>query len=208
MNADLSHHLHTPILKNHPDQKPQIEPLESTSLRSYIPLLVILIICLSQSIHPPLSPSLPPSPLSRPSSLSLVVWLWQGFINLLLKEVKLRMSPHPSHLTCCYGAVCQVVPGDSPTIHVLCVFLSVLWVCQLLNETCRISHAAFMLLKIQCVTVSRSCCCLRYLMLKDFLVKFPSFKTHRDGVIWRGCCCLKMSAFVIHSDDSWLYIVL
>lgn len=68
--------------------------------------------------------------------------------------MKLRMSPHPSHLTCCYGAMCQVVSGDSPTAHVPTVFLSVLSVCQLLNETCCISHAAFTLLKTQCVTVS------------------------------------------------------
>lgn len=152
----ISHLTCTPILKNHPDQKPQIEPLESTSLRNYIPLLVILIIFPIAFLNPFIPLSLPPS-LSRPSSLSLVVRLWQGFINLLLRElreVKLRMSPYPSHLTCCYGAMCQVVPGDSPTTHVPCVFLSVLWVCQLLNETCRISHAAFTLLKIQCVTVS------------------------------------------------------
>lgn len=139
-----------PILKNRSDQRPQIESLESTSLQSHIPLLAILIVFPKASLNPFIPFSLP-----RPSSLSLVVRLWQGFINLLLREVrevKLRMFLHPSHLTCCYGAMCQVVPGDARPPHTCRVFFSLC--SQSLNEMCYNSHAAFMLLKIQCVTVS------------------------------------------------------
>lgn len=130
--------------RNRSDQRPQIE---STSLQRHIPLLAILIVFPKAFLNPFIPLSLP-----LPSSLSLVVRLWQGFINLLLREVtevKLRMFPHPSHLTCCYGCV-----RWSQETHAHCTRAAFFSLCsQLLTEMCCIGHAAFMLLKTQCVTV-------------------------------------------------------